>query len=85
MKQFSLDRDGLGLTVEFDQGATFWYRVRLIVDDEVVDERSMWWGTTMLRTNRPRALKVSATTGALGPKKVVLHEGAESIPFSRDR
>lgn len=84
MKQFSLSYEGSNLTAEFDSGTVFWYRVRLIVDDEVVDERSVFWGTTTLRTNRPRALQVAATTGFLGPKKVVLRSGDEAVPFARD-
>lgn len=85
MKQFSLDHDGLNLVVEFDQGTLFWYRARLIVDHQVADENSVFWGTTRLRTAQPRPLLVEATTGFLGPKKVTLLDGAQEIPFIKDR
>ena len=74
MKQFSLNHDGLNLVVEFDQGTLFWYRARLIVNDEVADENSLFWGTTRLRTTRPRSLVVEAKAGFLGAKKVALRE-----------
>lgn len=84
MKQYALTQNGLDLLVEFDQGATFWYRARLIVNNEVVDERSVFWGTTRLRASQPRPVVVEATAGFLGPKRVVLHEGGKSIPFTKE-
>lgn len=83
MKQFALHHEGLNLEVEFDQGPLFWYRVRLIVNDEPVDERTLFSGTTRLRTSSPRPVVVDTKSGFFGPKKPVLREGAESIPFSK--
>ena len=83
MKTFALDYDGRTLEVEFDQGATFWYRARLIVDNQVVDERNVFWGTTRLRASGPRPLIVDASTGFWGPKKAVLIDGAQELRFSR--
>lgn len=85
MKQFSLNQNGMNLVVEFDQGTLFWYRARLIVNDEGADESSVFWGTTRLRTARPRPVVVEATAGFFGPKKVVLLDGTQTIPFVRDR
>lgn len=84
MKQFSLNQDGLHLVVEFDQGTLFWYRARLIVNHEVADENSVFWGTTRLRAARPHPLVVEATAGFFGPKKAVLHDGGQAIPFVKD-
>jgi len=85
MKQFSLNHQGLNLVVEFDQGRLFWYRARLIVNDEVADENSVFWGTTRLRTTSPHPLVVEATAGFLGPKKVTLLDGTQRIPCVKDR
>ncbi|WP_133434212.1 hypothetical protein [Aeromicrobium phragmitis] len=71
--------------MEFDHGTVFWYRARLIVNDEVVDENSVFWGTTRLRAPRPGSFVVDATAGFLGPKKVVLRDGARTIPFAKDK
>jgi hypothetical protein len=84
MKQFSLDHDGMTLTVEFDQGALFWYRARLIVDGETVDERAVLWGTTRLRTTRPVPLVVDAAVGFWGPRGAVLRDGQRTIAFTKD-
>lgn len=85
MKQFCLNHDGLNLVVEFDQGTLFWYRVRLIVNDEVADERNLFWGTTRLRSSNPRPLAVEAKAGFLGNKKVSLLGDAQPVPFGKDR
>ena len=85
MKQFCLNHDGLNLVVEFDQGALFWYEVRLIVNDEVADERSLLWSTTRLRTSNPRPLAVEAKAGFLGNKKASLLERVEKVPFIKNR
>ncbi|WP_271800369.1 hypothetical protein [Dietzia maris] len=84
MKQFTLNHEGTNLLVEFDNSPFFWYRTRLIVNDEVVDERSLFSGTTRLRATRPQPLTVDATMGFAGPKKVVLRDGAQTIPFVKD-
>ncbi|OUZ07259.1 hypothetical protein BHE97_17290 [Aeromicrobium sp. PE09-221] len=87
MKQYSLRHDGRTLTVEFDGGSLFWYRVRLIVDGDVVDERSLLVGTTRLRAGRPTSLAVDATVGFWGPKGAVLISAGEldvNRPFTRD-
>lgn len=84
MKQFSLSHEGLDLMVEFDQGMLFWYRARLIVNNKVADERSVFYGTTVLRAAHSHPLVVEATAGFFGPKRVVLREGANSIPFTTD-
>lgn len=83
MKQFSLNHAGTDLVVEADQGALFWYRVRLIADDEVVDQRSLFWGTTRLRAPRPRPAVVEAKAGFFGVKKVKLIAGDQKIPFAK--
>lgn len=85
MKQFSLAHNGVNLMVEFDQGTLFWYRVRLIINNEITDERSLFSGTTRLRATRPRTLSVDATMGFFGPRKVVLLDGTQTIPFVKDR
>lgn len=85
MKQFSLDHNGLNVVVEFDQGALFWSRVRLMINNEVTDERSLFSGTTRLRASRPQPLTVDATMGFFGPRKVVLHDGAQSAAFTKER
>lgn len=83
MKHFALDHDGLALEVEFDQGATFWYRVRLIVNNEVTDERNVFWGTTRLRASTPQPLTVDASSGFWGTKKVVLIDGSQKVRFDK--
>lgn len=87
MKQYSLNHEGRDLVVEFDQALTFWYRARLIVDDEVVDERHILNGTTVLRSPRPTAIKVKAGVGFGGRKKAELLDEKQgtSIPFAKDR
>lgn len=85
MKQFALDHDGLELVVEFDQGTLFWYRARLIVNGGAVDERSVFIGTTRLRTQQPNPQVVDATAGILGPKRVELRDGSKTIPFTKVR
>lgn len=69
--------------MEFDQGATFWYRARLIIDNEVVDERSLFWGTTRLRAATPKPLTVDASSGFWGPEKAVLIDGADKVRFHK--
>ncbi|GAA4831364.1 hypothetical protein [Garicola koreensis] len=83
MKQYTLTHEGLTVDVEFDLGMLFWYRARLIVNDEPVDERAVFWGTTRLRTSNPRPVVVDAKTGFFGPKTPVLRDHAESIPFDK--
>lgn len=78
-----MTHEGLKLDVEFDQGPLLWYRARLIVDDEPVDERGVFWGTTRLRASRPRPVVVDAKTGFFGPKKPVLRNGSQSIKFGK--
>lgn len=85
MKSFSLDHDGLTLEVEFDQGATFWYRARLIINNEVADERNIFWGTTRLRASSPQPLTVDASTGFWGPKKAVLNDGSRKVRFRKSK
>lgn len=86
MQQFSLTHDGMDLVVEFDQALTFWNRARLVVDDEVVDERHILNGTTVLRSPRPNALKVEASVGFGGRKRAALIDDAhQKTPFTRDR
>ena len=82
MKQVTRTHEGHALEVEFDQGPLFWYRARLIINDEPVDERAVFWGTTRLRASSPRRVVVDAKTGFFGPKRPVLREGADSIPFN---
>lgn len=83
MKTFALDHDGRPLEVEFDQGATFWHRVRLIVDNEVADERNVFWGTTRLRASTLRPLAVDASSGFWGTKKAVLIDGSDKVRFHK--
>lgn len=75
MKQFSLNHNGMNLVVEFDLGTLFWYRTRLIINNEITDERSLFSGTTRLRATRPQPVTVDATMGFFGPRKVVLRDG----------
>ena len=85
--QFSLKHEGADLVVEFDQALTFWNRARLIVDDEVVDERHILNGTTVLRSPRPTALKVEVSVKFGGRKKAALRDEKSSmtIPLTKDR
>lgn len=85
MKQFSLDHHGRNLAVEFDQGALFWHRIRLIINNEVADERSLFWGTTRLRANHAQPVTVDAMAGLLGPRRVVLRDGTQSVLFTKER
>lgn len=83
MKQYALTHEGLSLVVEFDQGPLFWCRARLIVNDEPVDERAVFWGTTRLRTSKPRTVVVDAKAGFFGPKRPVLRDDGGSIRFDK--
>ncbi|MDZ5076599.1 hypothetical protein [Nesterenkonia sp. HG001] len=85
MKQFTLNPHGLNLVVEVDQGALFWYRVRLIIDNDVADERNLFWGTTRLRANHAQPVTVDVTAGFFGARRVVLRDGTQSVAFTKDR
>ncbi|GAA1126807.1 hypothetical protein [Arthrobacter flavus] len=84
MKQFSLKHNGSNLVVEFDQSALFWYRARLVVDNQVADERALFLGSARLRATQPDAVVVDARVGWFGPKSVVLAADGRQIPFSKD-
>ena len=81
MKQFTLNHGGTDLVVEVDQGALFWNRVRLISDDEVVDERNLFLGKTRLRAPRPRPAVVEVKAGFFGVKKAWLLDGDRKVRF----
>ncbi|GAA1452461.1 hypothetical protein ACFP47_11585 [Nesterenkonia lacusekhoensis] len=85
MKQFSLHHNGMELLVEFDEAAVFWHRVRLIVNHEVADQRSLFLGTTRLRATHPRPLAVDARVGLFGPKSVLLRDRAETSVFTKEK
>ena len=85
MKVFALEHDGMHLVVEFDSAMFFYYRVRLIVDNAVADERALVGGSVMLRATHPAVVRVEATIGWRGPKKAVLHDGMRQqvVPFEK--
>lgn len=83
MKQFSLKHKNSNLVVEFDQSALFWYRARLVVDDQVADERALFVGSARLRATQPHVLTVDARVGWFGPKSVVLAADGVQIPFTK--
>lgn len=85
MKVFALDHDGMQLVVEFDSAMFLYYRVRLIVDNAVADERALVGGSVMLRATHPAAVRVEATLGWWGPKRAVLHDDRrqQTIPFEK--
>lgn len=85
MKQFSLNHNGLHVMVEVDQGALFWYRTRLIINNEVADERGLFWGTTRLRANDPQPVTVDVTAGLLGARKAVLNDDAGPVALTKGR
>lgn len=87
MKRFVLHYDGLDLEVEYDGAAGFYFRPRLVVDGEIVDERhGLFYYNTTLRCARPRRLLVKVKSNFWGrPKTVTLVEGDQEIPFTTVR
>lgn len=73
MKIRETQANGHRIEVEFDGSRILWHRVRLIVDDVLVDDRAIFAGSTRLRSSSPVSVVVDATVGFFtGKTKAVL-------------